>query len=287
MEVDDGPSSVIPSHFTSVLIEGMASSRRKLDQATVLDLGCGAGALSFRALDMGARKVVGADIDPRCIEAFSRNTKSPTPAGGPKASGGSNYDPDRFELIGPEVLLSPANAGANGLGMGLPEYLRGGIDVVLCNPSQLVLPSADALEGYSWDGPAGRYMIDPFLRVLGPLLKPSSSPDPVRDGRDSDRDLPDPVVEVRNDGGGMALMTHSGFSDPDRTLAVLPELGLEAEVVAEAMVPLYPNMCRPDLLRHLSSLPHLDSAKDLRIDEKTGQCEFRVLCFRLTRVDGN
>ena len=46
-----------------------------LSEATVVDFGCGSGILGIAALKLGAKRVVGVDIDPQAIEASGANAE--------------------------------------------------------------------------------------------------------------------------------------------------------------------------------------------------------------------
>lgn len=48
---------------------------RDLQGKTVIDFGCGSGILSIAALKLGAKKVIGIDIDPQAIEASRNNAQ--------------------------------------------------------------------------------------------------------------------------------------------------------------------------------------------------------------------
>ena len=44
-------------------------------EQTVVDFGCGSGILGIAALKLGAKRVIGVDIDPQAIEASTANAK--------------------------------------------------------------------------------------------------------------------------------------------------------------------------------------------------------------------
>jgi len=62
-----------------------------LQDKTVVDFGCGSGILSLAALKLGAKKVIGIDIDPQALQASLANAKR------------NNVD-DRLELYLPKDL---------------------------------------------------------------------------------------------------------------------------------------------------------------------------------------
>ena len=64
--------------------ERLAEAQRSLDDLIgagrisgrrFLDVGCGAGIFSIAAARLGAREVVGIDVDPRCVEVARRNAE--------------------------------------------------------------------------------------------------------------------------------------------------------------------------------------------------------------------
>jgi len=77
-----------------------------LQDKTVVDFGCGSGILSLAALKLGAKKVIGIDIDPQALQASLANAKR------------NNVD-DRLELYLPKDLPS-----------GKPQFKA---DVVVAN----------------------------------------------------------------------------------------------------------------------------------------------------------
>lgn len=229
LEVDKGVSEVIPSKLTALLLQAMTQNTALLKDAAVLDFGCGAGHLSFKALDCLASNVIGIDCDEECIRSFERNIAN------------SVYNRKQFEL---ELV--------RGLDK-LPKHYHGTTDVAICNPAQLVLPSENALEGYTWDGPEGRDMMNHFIEHLDRILSPS----------------------------GLAFMTNSVFSNPGKSMEMLREQGFHSEVVTTSMIPLYPNMYQKDLLDHLKTLPHLQEADF--VEDETGHYSFRAFCLKITR----
>lgn len=65
-------------------------AQTNLKDMTVIDYGCGSGILAIAALKLGARRVIGVDIDPQALEASRRNAKR------------NNIDADRFPLYLPD-----------------------------------------------------------------------------------------------------------------------------------------------------------------------------------------
>jgi ribosomal protein L11 methyltransferase len=70
--LDPGLAFGTGTHPTTALcltwLDGLA-----LDNATVVDFGCGSGILGIAALKLGAQRVVGIDIDPQAIQASQDN----------------------------------------------------------------------------------------------------------------------------------------------------------------------------------------------------------------------
>ena len=60
-------------HIAACILHTIQTSYGGLDDRIVADLGCGAGVLSIGARLLGARAVIGFDIDPDAIEVAKRN----------------------------------------------------------------------------------------------------------------------------------------------------------------------------------------------------------------------
>jgi len=72
VEIDPGTSFGTGQHETTQLcIRGLRNYMKQGDD--VLDLGCGSGILSVIALKLGAKSIVGTDIDPICMDATEEN----------------------------------------------------------------------------------------------------------------------------------------------------------------------------------------------------------------------
>jgi len=72
--IDPGLAFGTGAHPTTQLcIEWLISKVRP--HSNVLDIGCGSGILSIAANKLGAKKVVGADIDPQAIQASKENSE--------------------------------------------------------------------------------------------------------------------------------------------------------------------------------------------------------------------
>lgn len=67
LEIDPGASFGTGSHETTKLCLMALEEHIKGDE-TVVDVGCGSGILSIASVKLGARKAIGVDIDPLCIE---------------------------------------------------------------------------------------------------------------------------------------------------------------------------------------------------------------------------
>ncbi len=139
LDVDQGPSTTIPSKITKLMIQAMGASCSRFTGKTVLDFGCGGGHLSFAALEFGASKVIGIDRDASCAKTFQQNfTKL-------------HFEDKQVEFIIAEGLHD------------LPAKLRGSVDIIVSNPAQIVLPYEQSLQNYGYDGPEGRNMLDHLL----------------------------------------------------------------------------------------------------------------------------
>ena len=74
IEIDPGISFGTGKHETTQLcIRELIKYVNKEDAPKVLDLGCGSGILSIVALKLGAREVVGTDLDPDCMTSTREN----------------------------------------------------------------------------------------------------------------------------------------------------------------------------------------------------------------------
>lgn len=74
IEIDPGISFGTGKHETTQLcIRELIKYVKKEEQPKVLDLGCGSGILSIVALKLGARAVVGTDLDPDCMTSTREN----------------------------------------------------------------------------------------------------------------------------------------------------------------------------------------------------------------------
>ncbi len=74
IEIDPGISFGTGKHETTQLcIRQLLKYIRTMEQPKVLDVGCGSGILSIVALKVGAREVVGTDLDPDCMTSTYEN----------------------------------------------------------------------------------------------------------------------------------------------------------------------------------------------------------------------
>lgn len=74
IEIDPGISFGTGKHETTQLcIRQLLKYIRTMDKPKVLDVGCGSGILSIVALKVGAREVVGTDLDPDCMTSTYEN----------------------------------------------------------------------------------------------------------------------------------------------------------------------------------------------------------------------
>ena len=72
--LDPGLAFGTGTHPTTALCMQWLDATIKSEQ-TVVDFGCGSGILGIAALKLGAKRVIGVDIDPQAIEASSANAK--------------------------------------------------------------------------------------------------------------------------------------------------------------------------------------------------------------------
>src|SRR5690606_22157632 len=72
--LDPGLAFGTGTHPTTALCMQWLDATNK-PQQTVIDFGCGSGILGIAALKLGAKRVVGVDIDPQAIEASQANAK--------------------------------------------------------------------------------------------------------------------------------------------------------------------------------------------------------------------
>ncbi|MEO3679247.1 50S ribosomal protein L11 methyltransferase [Rheinheimera sp. FR7-31] len=72
--LDPGLAFGTGTHPTTALCMQWLDATIKPEQ-TVVDFGCGSGILGIAALKLGAKRVVGVDIDPQAIEASTANAK--------------------------------------------------------------------------------------------------------------------------------------------------------------------------------------------------------------------
>ena len=74
IEIDPGVSFGTGKHETTQLcIKELIKYVKKEESPKVLDVGCGSGILSIVALKLGAREVVGTDLDPDCMTSTREN----------------------------------------------------------------------------------------------------------------------------------------------------------------------------------------------------------------------
>lgn len=75
IEIDPGISFGTGKHETTQLCIRQLLKYIGDDKPKVLDVGCGSGILSIVALKLGAREVVGTDLDPDCMTSTKENIK--------------------------------------------------------------------------------------------------------------------------------------------------------------------------------------------------------------------
>ena len=91
-------------HIAACILHTIQTSFGGLDNKIVADLGCGAGVLSVGARLLGARAVIGFDIDPEAIEVAKRNLEYFWPK---KSEGEDDDENDGFcDLVISDVVKS-------------------------------------------------------------------------------------------------------------------------------------------------------------------------------------
>ncbi len=74
--------------------------RDTLHGLRVLDVGCGSGLFSIAAAELGARQVVGVDINPRCIAVSEQNCQTLAPGASVEFQVASALDPTSLDRFG-------------------------------------------------------------------------------------------------------------------------------------------------------------------------------------------
>lgn len=109
LELDPGLAFGTGSHPTTRLcMEWLEAHAPK--ELNVLDYGCGSGILAMVAKKLGAKKVVGVDIDPQAIESANFNAERnqcDIEFALPEAFGDSYPNPYQFNVVVANILSSP------------------------------------------------------------------------------------------------------------------------------------------------------------------------------------
>ena len=117
-------------HIAACILHTIQTSYGGLDDRIVADLGCGAGVLSIGARLLGARAVIGFDIDPDAIEVAKRNLEE----------FGLNTEEDRAgfcDLVLTDVVqtFTPLfNKCEKGHQAAINSQFSGVFDTILMNP---------------------------------------------------------------------------------------------------------------------------------------------------------
>ncbi|NNE62490.1 MAG: 50S ribosomal protein L11 methyltransferase [Gammaproteobacteria bacterium] len=77
-------------------------AKNNLEDMTIIDYGCGSGILAIAALKLGAKRVIGVDIDPQALEASRRNADRNNIA----ADRLPLYLPDQFEMTNVQLVIA-------------------------------------------------------------------------------------------------------------------------------------------------------------------------------------
>lgn len=140
IELDPGMAFGTGTHeTTSLCVEALESFVKPGDH--IYDIGCGSGILSIVAAKLGAKKVVGIDIDPVCVEVSNENIKLNKVDHIVKA-----YQGDLFEVVDEKVDLIVSNIIAEmiaGMVEDLNKYL---LDNGIFIASGIILSKVDLVE---------------------------------------------------------------------------------------------------------------------------------------------
>jgi release factor glutamine methyltransferase len=171
-----------PSEYTAALISVLRDNRALVQGASALEIGIGSGVVLAALGKLGAASLEGVDIELTAVKAARRLLGRLGFNEITKLHKGDMWKPlreRRFDLI-------VAN---------LPSL-----------PTKEPLPSG-RYAAWSYGGPNGRMVLDPFLHELSDHLTPD----------------------------GNAFIPHAGFLDMDRTRTIAEEHGLSLEVASKTM----------------------------------------------------
>lgn len=145
MKIEEAPAATDSPQLTDLLLKAMAQYKSSFPGATVLDYGCGDGALSRAAAKLGAARVFGVDVDEARLEAARAH---------PETNGQCEM---YLKGDSPRQALPPGTKA----------------DIVLCNPSQLPASLVDCkADDYPEQGADGRAMTDRLVEELDSVLAP-------------------------------------------------------------------------------------------------------------------
>ena len=136
--------------------------KQDLSNKTVLDFGCGSGILGIAAIKLGAKRVIGVDIDPQALDATRDNAKR-------------NHCEEEFELYLPkdqpnepvDVVLANILAGPlRELRELIASQCKAGGDLVLSGILETQAPELNELykEFFTMEPPA---FLDEWSRLVG------------------------------------------------------------------------------------------------------------------------
>ena len=104
--LDPGLAFGTGGHPTTSLCLSWLAENKPVDM-TVIDYGCGSGILAIAALKLGAKRVIGVDIDPQALAASRRNAERNSIT----ADRMMLYLPDQFEVTKANLVIANILAG--------------------------------------------------------------------------------------------------------------------------------------------------------------------------------
>jgi len=184
MKLEHAPVPALrPSEYTAALIQVLQANARRIQGASVLEIGSGSGVVLAALGSMGARSLCGTDIEQTAVEITARLLAEMGFSDRSELFRGDLWQPlpgRRFDLIAanlPHFPMEPAEVSGR-----LPTWSAGGAD--------------------------GRRLLDRFLDGLPQHLSPN----------------------------GLAVITHNGFVDLERSRALVKRLGFELRIASTSLI---------------------------------------------------
>jgi ribosomal protein L11 methyltransferase len=104
LELEPGRAFGTGLHETTRLVaQALSRSKNRLQDATILDVGCGSGILALVALSLGAKRAIAIDNDPEAIEVTAENA---TRNGVPDRLDASTTDLEALDTNAPVVVAN-------------------------------------------------------------------------------------------------------------------------------------------------------------------------------------